>query len=85
LRTLEKMAWRTWQSSPPPVGLQIMETTMTIKEQMQADLDAAKAELEAAQAKVAQLEQSIANIPAEVENIAAEAWENVKQFVKNLI
>ena len=55
-----------------------MENDMTIKEKMQADLDAAKA-------KVAELEQALANLPAEVENVAEEAWENIKQFFKNLI
>jgi hypothetical protein len=40
-----------------------MENDMTIKEKMQADLDAAKA-------KVAELEAALANLPAEVENVA---------------
>lgn len=57
---------------------------MTIKEKIQADLDAAKAEVEAAQAKVAQLEQSLANLPSEVEAIAVEAWDNIKNFFKNI-
>jgi predicted nucleic acid-binding Zn-ribbon protein len=55
-----------------------MGLQMTIKEKLQADLDAAKA-------KVAELESALANLPAEVENIAEEAWESIKQFFKNLI
>jgi multidrug resistance efflux pump len=55
-----------------------MGLQMTIKEKLQADLDAAKA-------KVAELESALANLPAEVENVAEEAWESIKQFFKNLI
>jgi predicted nucleic acid-binding Zn-ribbon protein len=49
----------------------------TIKEKLQADLDAARQ-------RVAELEQQIANIPAEVEHIAEEAWEKVANFFKGL-
>ena len=55
-----------------------MGLQMTIKEKMQAELDAAKA-------KVAELEQAIANLPAEVENLAEEAWEKIKTFFKSLV
>jgi predicted nucleic acid-binding Zn-ribbon protein len=49
----------------------------TIKEKLQADLDAARQ-------RVTDLEQQIANIPQEVENLAEEAWEKVRDFFKGL-
>jgi len=49
----------------------------SIKEKLQADLDAAKQ-------RVTDLEQQIANIPAEIEHLAEEAWDKVKDFFKGL-
>jgi len=48
---------------------------MTIKEKLQADMDAAKAQ-------VASLEQQIANLPSEIETLAVEAWYKVRDFFK---
>ena len=50
---------------------------MTIKENLQSELDTARAE-------VTRLEQSLANLPAEIETVAEEAWERVTAFFKSL-
>jgi len=50
---------------------------MTIKEKLQADLDAARAQ-------VVSLEQQIANLPSEIETLAVEAWDKVRDFFKAL-